>query len=400
MVRHVCFLLLGVFLWPLLPVAADPAQMPAGLFSRQVDVFPGLFSDDGFPVPDRIEPPVLRNRRNRESNPQLVIVNAPAFAVPLSHGSGGAVSLQPGDVLPIVEERYALHENRSTHFYVTVHPEIGLATVSTRFAAEQLEEFPADWFELPGLREDVDRIVFATRPRKGATISAPPLDEELLAIPAGDTLHTDRMLRIDLATEFSGGAGVATFSPLSLRVEDITGDSFAELAIDSRSHTVAGPQRYSNETIETFWLTASGGTSRTLLHLVHETQFNASEIQYTHSIVRNRNDRVEEIRSYARRRFAGGGVGLDKSVQRYRLHKFEWIPGRTRLTGISPKRNPAGLRREPDPSVRITDWLPDSIVSPVDVHIDETRTVWLKVHNENGPSGWIEESQVKWHRHR
>ena len=382
-------------------LSAAPRQMHAREFSRQVDVFPGVSSERVIPIPDRIETPGAQTRKERDTKSQLIIVEESAFAVPVSRGSTPIAALEPGRVLPIIGHMFATPGAGNSHFYLTLHPEVGLATVSTRVAAEHLTSFPSEWFNLPGLDPDIDRIVFATRPREETTVTMSPHDEELLAIPRGEAHYTDRTVVIDLSTELTGGGAVATFSPFSLRVEDITGDGSAELAIDSRSHTVAGSSPHENETIETFWLTANDGDPKELLHLVHETRFNSSRITYTHALTRNSSGAIEEIRSYANRNFDGTAVGVDKSVQEYSSNRFEWSPGRTRMSGISPGEQRAGLRSEPDASVRVTDWLSDGVVvRPVDVYVDDEQILWLKVDVENGASGWIEESRINWHRRR
>ncbi len=389
-------------------IAASPRLPNIDARSRQIKLSSGISSGDPVvPVPERIDVPVHRTRGSARTERELIVVDTPAFAVPLARESVSAISLRPGDVLPIIKQVAAAQEYGSAHFYVTLHPEVGLATVSKRFAAERLTEVPADRFELPYMRADINTIIFAARPRNAAALNPQAFDEELLAIPAGSahrsntTLHTGDTVTIDLSTEFAGGGGRATFSPISLRVEDITGDGFAELAVDSRSHTVAGSRPYENETIETFWLTPNNGDPSELLHLVHETRFNSSIIGYTHSVVREDAGRIREIRSYATRRFGAAAAGVDKSVQKYDAGEFEWAPGRTRMSGIAAKRNPAGLRSEPDDAIRETDWLPGyEVVRPVDVHVDDEQVVWLKVDVKNGAAGWIEESRINWHPRR
>ncbi|MFP4642742.1 MAG: SH3 domain-containing protein [Spirochaetales bacterium] len=384
-----------LFLGP--PEVAIAEEIPTSALPPRDHVLPAAVSDSVIPVPDRIESPTQGNRNDRDTASQLIVLEDPAFAVPVADGSKPVVELDRGEILPIIQRVFVRGEPKSSQFYVTLHPEVGLATVSTRVAAERLTSYSADLFNLPGLAENIDRLVFATRPRTGNPPVVSPDDEELLIIPQGDALQVNRAITVDLSTELPGGDGVVTFSPLSIRVEDITGDGSPELAIDSSSRTVTGSRQYDNRTLETFWLEANGGDPKTLLHLVHQTYFDSSLIAYTHAISRNDSGLVQEIRSYAERTYGDSAVGVDKSVQEYAENRFEWSTGRTRMSGISPRENPAGLRDKPDDSIRVSDWLSaGSNIRPVNVHLDDDNDVWLKIDVENGASGWIEETEITW----
>ena len=211
----------------------------------------------------------------------------------------------------------------------------------------------------------------------------------------------DRASELVLSVEFAAGSGVSAATPFAVGTEDFTGDGEKELVIEAHATTITAGAAYANSSHETHVFTFAGGDPSPLVRLVNVTETVGHTIEYTHLVERNSNGTVKELRQYAVQRAAGGRHRVDKSVRRYRGGDFEWVLERNRMTRVIPNNRRAELRVEPHIESRVRDWLmrPEP-VRPVDVRSDEEGTVWLKIDQPRGASGWIRDSHVRWRPHQ
>ncbi len=218
---------------------------------------------------------------------------------------------------------------------------------------------------------------------------------------AFEHLDLDRVSELVLSVEFAAGSGVSASTPFAVRTEDFTGDGITELVIEAHATTITAGAAYANSSHETHVFTFDGVDPSPLVRFVNVTEAVGRTIEYTHVIERDSNGAIEELHQYAVQRATGGRHRVDKSVRRYHGGDFEWVLERNRMTRVIPNDRRAELRAEPHIESRVRDWLmrPEP-VRPVDVQTDDDGTVWLKIDQARGASGWIRDSHVRWRPHQ
>lgn len=399
---------------------------------------PGLQASDSSNLMDRLNDasqPTLHSSRT------AIAISEHASLLPVGGQGHAPLEVSVGDRFAIIDQgKWIRPGHGGAHGWMTVLTEDGhVAYASYRDFARVMEMVDAEDIGISPANPkgdpetdtgEVHEVLFAVQSRYFDRDSWFYVDDRMLLIPVerefsytqasehpsqyswqwqremqmaspgerNEVVHPEKIVAIDLTVEFAGGSGVAAAFPFEVLLEDFTGNGDPEFGVRNRSVTVTAVAPYMNETLETYWFQYDGTDVRQILRNVDRTVTLRGRIDYTHVGERDSDGLLTTIRSYAAQRMRSDKrPRIDKSVRELEDGRYEWIPGRSRLTRIVPDESHGELRTRPRENADIRDWVTSTErIRPTGVHVTSSNEVWLKVDEPRGPRGWIPEVDVRW----